>query len=55
MALGNSQVVTQNLLLRQMSRDMDRFDERKGADLTYFIYEALATRGGRPLDSPPVD
>ena len=54
-ALGNSQVVTQNLLLRQMSRDMDRFDERKAADLTYFIYEGVATRGGRPLDGPPVD
>ena len=37
-ALGNSQVVTQNLLLRQMARDMDRFDEKKAADLTYYTY-----------------
>lgn len=54
-ALGNSQVVTQSLLLRQMSRDMDRFDAKKAADLTYFTYQAIATRSGGSWGPPPLD
>ena len=33
-ALGNEQLLTQNLLVRQMGRDLDRFDQKKADDMT---------------------
>jgi hypothetical protein len=54
-ALGNSQVTTQSLLIRQMARDMDRFDEKKSLDLTYYTYKGVATRAGGGWGAPPPD
>jgi len=46
--LGNSQVLTQDLLIRQMARDLDRFDEKKAADLAYYTYLSLNGLAGDP-------
>lgn len=54
-ALGNSQMTTQSLLIRQMARDMDRFDERKARDLTYFTYKGVATLAGGRWREPLPD
>ena len=35
-AIGNSQMATQDLLVRQMDRALERFDQKKAADLTYY-------------------
>jgi len=43
-ALGNSQVTTQDLLVRQMARDLERFDQKKAADLTYYVYRGISAR-----------
>jgi hypothetical protein len=53
-ALGNSQVLTQDLLVRQMSRDLERFDQKKAADITYYTYRSLSTlAGGDWRGAPP--
>ena len=53
-ALGNSQVLTQDLLVRQMTRDMERFDQKKATDLTYYTYRGVATlAGGEWHQAPP--
>jgi hypothetical protein len=53
-ALGNGQVANQNLLVRQTARDLERFDAKKAADLTYFTYRSIATMGGTtPAPLPP--
>lgn len=54
-AIGNSQIVTQNLLVRQMARAMDRFGQKKAADLTYYTYRGLATLAGGDWREPPPD
>lgn len=46
-AVGNSQVVTQNLLVREMDRALERFDEKKATDLAHYMYRGLTTLGGR--------
>jgi hypothetical protein len=51
--LGNSQILTQDLLVRQMSRDLERFDQKKGADLTYYTYRGLTTLAGRDWRGAP--
>lgn len=45
-AVGNSQMATQNLLVRQMERDLERFDEKKAVDLSYYTYRGLSTLAG---------
>jgi hypothetical protein len=53
-ALGNSQMTTQDLLIRQMARDLERFDQKKAADLTYYTYRGLSTlAGGDWRGAPP--
>ena len=45
-AVGNSQMVTQNLLVRQMARDLERFDQKKAVDLSHYTYRGLSTLAG---------
>jgi len=46
--------VTQHLLVRQMERTLERFDQKKAADLTYYTYRGLSTlRGGDWRGVPP--
>ncbi len=53
-AIGNSQIVTQHLLVRQMERTLERFDQKKSADLTYYLYRGLGTlAGGDWMGVPP--
>jgi len=53
-ALGNSQMLTQDLLVRQMSRDLERFDQKKATDLTYYTYRGLSSlAGGDWRGAPP--
>jgi hypothetical protein len=54
-AIGNSQIVTQDLLVRQMGRDLDRFERKKAADVTYYVYSGLATLTGGDWESAPPD
>ena len=54
-AVGNGQMASQNLLVRQMARDLDRFDLKKAADLTYYSYRGITTMGGRPWRGAPTD
>lgn len=54
-AVGNSQVATQNLLVRQMERDLERFDEKKAADLSHYTYRGLSTLAGGDGRTPPRD
>jgi len=54
-AVGNSQIVTQHLLVRQMSRALERFDQKKAADLTYYTYRGLTTLAGGSWVGPPPD
>jgi hypothetical protein len=54
-ALGNSQMTTQSLLIKQMARDMDRFDEKKALDMTYYTYKGVATLAGGGWREPPPD
>ncbi len=54
-ALANGQIATQNLLLRQMARDMDRFDQKKANDLTYYLYRGVTTLNGADWRSAPPD
>ena len=54
-AVGNSQIVTQNLLVRQMARDLERFDEKKAADFTHYTYRGLSTLAGGDGRTPPSD
>jgi hypothetical protein len=54
-AIGNSQIVTQDLLVRQMARSMDRFDQKKAADLSYYTYRGLSTLAGGDWREPPPD
>jgi hypothetical protein len=54
-ANGNSQVVTQNLLVRQMARDLERFDQKKAADLSHYTYRGLSTLAGGDGRTPPRD
>lgn len=54
-AVGNSQIVTQNLLVRQMARDLERFDEKKAADFTHYTYRGLSTLAGGDGRTPPPD
>ena len=51
-AVGNSQVVTQDLLIRQLDRSLDRFDQKKAADLAHYTYRGLRTLSGRSLGAP---
>jgi hypothetical protein len=46
-ALGNAQILTQNLLLRQMDRDLDRFDQKEADDVAYYLYRGVTTLAGR--------
>jgi len=53
-ALGNSQMTTQDLLVRQMTRDLERFDQKKAADVAYYTYRGLSTlAGGDWREVPP--
>jgi hypothetical protein len=52
-AVGNSQIVTQNLLVRQMGRDLERFDEKKAADLSHYTYRGLRTLAGGGWHTDP--
>lgn len=53
-ALGNGQILTQNLLLRQMDRDLDRFDQKKADDMAYYLYRGVTTlAGGEWRGAPP--
>src|SRR5262249_29610256 len=45
-AVGNSQILTQDLLVRQSTRTLERFDGKKAADLSYYAYRGLTTLGG---------
>lgn len=54
-AVGNSQIVTQNLLVRQMGRDLERYDEKKAADLSHYTYRGLSTLAGGDGRTPPRD
>ena len=54
-AIGNNQIVTQNLLIRQMARDLQRFDQKKASDLTYYTYKGIATLAGGSWREPPPD
>jgi hypothetical protein len=54
-AIGNSQMATHNLLVRQMARDLERFDQKKAADLTYYTYRSLTTLGGATWVGDPPD
>jgi hypothetical protein len=52
-AVGNSQIATQHLLVRQMSRALERFDQKKAADLTFYYYRSVATMTGRDWRGTP--
>jgi hypothetical protein len=52
-ANGNAQIVTQQLLVRQMTRDLERFDQKKAADVTYYLYRSLGTLARREWRSSP--
>lgn len=53
-AVGNSQMATQHLLVRQMDRALERFDQKKAADLTYYTFCGLTTlAGGTWVGAPP--
>jgi hypothetical protein len=54
-AVGNSQMATQQLLVRQMARDLERFDLKKAADATYYTYRGLTTLAGREWRVAPPD
>jgi hypothetical protein len=54
-SIGNSQVVTQDLLVRQMDRALDRFDQKKAGDLTYYTYRGLTTLAGAKWVAVPPD
>jgi hypothetical protein len=54
-AIGNSQMATQHLLVRQMDRILERFDQKKAGDLTYYAYRGLTTLGGATWVGPPPD
>jgi len=54
-AIGNSQIVTQDLLVRQMASALERFDQKKAADLTYYTYRGLTTLAGGSWVGPPPD
>lgn len=54
-AIGNSQIVTHNLLVRQMARALERFDQKKAADLTYYTYRGLSTLAGGDWRTAPPD
>jgi hypothetical protein len=54
-AIGNSQIATQHLLVRQMDRALERFDQKKAADLTYYAYRGLTTLGGATWVGAPPD
>ena len=54
-ALANGQIATQNLLVRQMGRDMDRFDQKKADDLTYYLYRSVTTLSGAEWRGAPPD
>jgi hypothetical protein len=54
-AIGNSQIVTQDLLIRQMDRALERFDQKKATDLTYYTYRGLRTLDGGSWVGPPPD
>ncbi len=54
-ANGNGQITTQDLLVRQSARDLERFDEKKAADLAYYAYRGVATLTGGDWRTPPPD
>lgn len=54
-AIGNSQMATQHLLVRQMDRALERFDQKKAADLNYYTFRGLTTLGGATWVSVPPD
>jgi len=54
-AIGNSQVATHDLLVRRMDRALERFDQKKAADLTFYTYRGLTTLGGGTWTSAPPD
>ena len=54
-AVGNSQITTQNLLVRQMDRAMERFDQKKAGDLTYYTFRGIATLNGATWVGAPPD
>jgi hypothetical protein len=54
-ALGNGQILTQDLLLRQMDRDLDRFDQKKADDMAYYLYRGVTTLAGREWRGAPPD
>jgi hypothetical protein len=46
-AVGNNQIVTQNLLVREMERALERFDQKKATDWSHYTYRGLSTLGER--------
>ena len=54
-AVGNSQMATQQLLVRQMARDLERFDQKKAADASFYAYLGLTTLAGGDWRRTPPD
>ena len=54
-AVGNSQMATQQLLVRQMARDLERFDRKKAADASFYAYLGLTTLAGGDWRRTPPD
>jgi hypothetical protein len=54
-AFGNSQIVTHNLLVRHMARALERFDQKKAADLNYYTYRGPSTLAGGDWRTAPPD
>ena len=54
-ANGNSQMATQHLLVRQMDRALERFDQKKAADLSFYTFRGLATLAGEFWEGAPDD
>ena len=54
-ALGNGQILSQDLLLRQMERDLDRYDQKRADDTTYYLYRGVTTLVGEEWRMAPPD
>ena len=54
-AVGNSEVATQQLLVRQMARELERFDQKKAADASFYAYLGLTTLAGGDWRRTPPD
>ena len=41
--------------VRQMDRDLDRFDQKKADDMTYYLYRGVTTLAGQEWRGAPPD